>query len=200
MHPFPIEACPLHMGILRRKFMRQCPSPPSSAMRRVAQSLFSRKRAAFVHRLSSATRPEDSDDQRLYVCYIRLLVGDAMTEAARLEPDASAIAALNRRVDDLVALQTKRPPWYRDPPVLISASAFLISLVTTGLSLHRTHQQDVNALKVHAARGDPADEQSRHAAHGVLRQIQRQQREVHQPILDHQHAERGASAGGRTPS
>ena len=71
-----------------------------------------------------------------------------MTDAPRPEPDASVIEALNRRVDDIAAFQSKRPPWYRDPPVLISASAFLISLVTTVLSLHRTHQQDVNALKV----------------------------------------------------
>lgn len=41
-----------------------------------------------------------------------------------------------------------RPPWYRDPPVLISASALLISLVTTAVSLDRAQQQDINARKV----------------------------------------------------
>ena len=66
----------------------------------------------------------------------------------RQPENASAIEALNRRVDDIAAVQTRRPPWYRDPPVLISASAILISLVTTVLSLHRTYQQDVNALKI----------------------------------------------------
>ena len=71
-----------------------------------------------------------------------------MGDAPRPEPDSSAITALNRRIDDIAAFHTKRAPWYRDPPVLISASAILISLVTTVLSLHRTYQQDVNALKI----------------------------------------------------
>jgi hypothetical protein len=64
---------------------------------------------------------------------------------AQARPDA--VDALHRRIDDIVSFQKKRGPWYRDPALIISASAFFISVMTTVVSWHRTYQQDVSALK-----------------------------------------------------
>ena len=61
---------------------------------------------------------------------------------------AEDAATLNRRIDDLVAFQKRKAPWYRDTGLVISAAAFFISVMTTIVSLYRTHQQDINALKV----------------------------------------------------
>jgi hypothetical protein len=65
--------------------------------------------------------------------------------ASPLERSAK-IDELSRRIDDIMAFQKKPKPWY-DTGLIISGLAFFISLVTTVLSLYRTHQQDINNLK-----------------------------------------------------
>ena len=62
-------------------------------------------------------------------------------------PNNSDISALNRRIDDIVAFQKQRRPWYADTGVLISAAAFFISVMTTAVSWYRSYQQDVVALR-----------------------------------------------------
>ena len=57
------------------------------------------------------------------------------------------VEAVNRRVDDIVAFQKRKVPWYRDTALMISAAAFFISIMTTVVSWYRTYQQDVNAMK-----------------------------------------------------
>jgi hypothetical protein len=76
------------------------------------------------------------------------------TTPDRITPSAGAgaisadvAAALDRRIDDIVAFQKRKGPWYRDTGVAISAAAFFISVMTTVASWYRAHQQDINALK-----------------------------------------------------
>jgi hypothetical protein len=54
---------------------------------------------------------------------------------------------LNQRIDDIVAFQKRKGPWYRDTSVVISVAAFLISIVTTVFSWYRSYQQDVTAIQ-----------------------------------------------------
>ena len=55
--------------------------------------------------------------------------------------------ALNRRIDDIVALQKKSTPWYREGSLIVAVAAFVISIITTIASGYHTYRQDVDALK-----------------------------------------------------
>jgi len=57
------------------------------------------------------------------------------------------IGDINRRINDIVAFQKNKDPWYRDTGILISAAAFFVSIVTSGLSAYRTYRQDINSRK-----------------------------------------------------
>lgn len=57
------------------------------------------------------------------------------------------LAALNARIDDIIAFQKRKEPWYRDTSFIISSAAFLISLITSGISAYRTYRQDINSRK-----------------------------------------------------
>jgi hypothetical protein len=62
-------------------------------------------------------------------------------------PTQDDILTINHRIDDITAFQKKSGPWYRDTGLLISAAAFSISIVTSGLAAYRTYRQDINARK-----------------------------------------------------
>jgi hypothetical protein len=55
------------------------------------------------------------------------------------------LATMNARIDDVVAFQQRKGPWYRDTSLLIAGAAFFISLVTSGISAYRTYRQDINS-------------------------------------------------------
>ena len=55
------------------------------------------------------------------------------------------LATMNARIDDVVAFQRKKGPWYRDTSLLIAGAAFFVSLVTSGISAYRTYRQDINS-------------------------------------------------------
>jgi len=57
------------------------------------------------------------------------------------------LAAMNGRIDDIVAFQKRKDPWFRDTSLIISSAAFFISLVTSGISAYRTYRQDINSRK-----------------------------------------------------
>jgi len=58
---------------------------------------------------------------------------------------AKDVADLKVRIDDIVAFQKRKEPWYRDTGVFISVAAFFISIVTSGITAYRTYKQDVNS-------------------------------------------------------
>jgi hypothetical protein len=58
-----------------------------------------------------------------------------------------ALAALNARIDDIVTFQKRKEPWFRDTSFIISSAAFMISLLTSGISAYRTYRQDINSRK-----------------------------------------------------
>jgi hypothetical protein len=57
------------------------------------------------------------------------------------------LAAMNARIDDIVAFQKRKDPWFRDTSFIISSAAFFISLLTSGISAYRTYRQDINSRK-----------------------------------------------------
>jgi hypothetical protein len=57
------------------------------------------------------------------------------------------LAAINTRINDIVAFQQRKRAWYRDTSLMIAGAAFFISLVTSGISAYRTHKQDINSRK-----------------------------------------------------
>lgn len=57
------------------------------------------------------------------------------------------IAKVNSRIVDLIAQQKPTKPWYREASTWISGSAFIVSLVTSLVSLHRAGIQDINSRK-----------------------------------------------------
>jgi hypothetical protein len=73
--------------------------------------------------------------------------GNAPDSSLSVSDSAHDIAFINRRIDDIVAFQKRREPWYRDTGVLISVAAFFISVVTSVITAYRTHQQDINSRK-----------------------------------------------------
>jgi hypothetical protein len=60
---------------------------------------------------------------------------------------AKDLATLNSRIDDIVAFQNRKRPWYRDTALLISGVAFATSIVTSVISGYRTYRQDINSRK-----------------------------------------------------
>lgn len=60
----------------------------------------------------------------------------------------SSFEILDKRIDDIVAFQRRKYPWYRDTSLIISVAAFFISVVTTVVSWYRTYQQDINAIQL----------------------------------------------------
>jgi hypothetical protein len=60
---------------------------------------------------------------------------------------AKAMDALNARIDDIVTFQKRKEPRFRDTSFIISSAAFLISLLTSGISAYRTYRQDINSRK-----------------------------------------------------
>ena len=65
------------------------------------------------------------------------------------QPDRmSRLAVLETRLDALASVnQQPKKPWYKEPSVIISAAAFIISIVTTVVSGYRTYRQDIEAQK-----------------------------------------------------
>jgi hypothetical protein len=57
------------------------------------------------------------------------------------------LASMNARIDDIVAFQQRKRPWYRDTTLLISGLAFFLALATSGVSVYRTYRQDINSRK-----------------------------------------------------
>ena len=57
------------------------------------------------------------------------------------------LATMNARIDDIVAFQERKRPWYRDTSLLISVAAFFLALATSGISAYRTYRQDINSRK-----------------------------------------------------
>jgi hypothetical protein len=57
------------------------------------------------------------------------------------------IEHLSARVDDIVAFQKRKSPWYRDTAVLISVCAFFLSIATGGISAYRTYREDINSRR-----------------------------------------------------
>jgi hypothetical protein len=77
----------------------------------------------------------------------QIVTVSAADTAATANDSTPDMTDLNRRIDDIVAFQKRKDPWYKDTAVMISAAAFFISIVTSTISAYRTHQQDVNSLK-----------------------------------------------------
>jgi tetratricopeptide (TPR) repeat protein len=55
-------------------------------------------------------------------------------------------AVLSKRIDDLVARESANRIWYRDGSLIVAICALFISVLTTGISIYHTRQQDVTAL------------------------------------------------------
>jgi hypothetical protein len=73
---------------------------------------------------------------------------EAQRDAASATDEAKErFYLLGQRIDDIVAFQKRKGPWYRDTSVVISIAAFLISIVTTVFSWYRSYQQDVIATR-----------------------------------------------------
>jgi hypothetical protein len=76
---------------------------------------------------------------------------DAAPELAQRPADEAArdlrrdLEVMKTRLDDVVAFQKRKGPWYRDTTLLIAAAAFFVSLVTSGISAYRTYRQDINS-------------------------------------------------------
>jgi tetratricopeptide (TPR) repeat protein len=91
---------------------------------------------------------EELADARRRDAAVEHLVGRVADVEARLNTVTEAARQCDQEIDALqIAAATAERPWFRDASVLVSALAFLLSIVTTAVSIHKGDQQETQALR-----------------------------------------------------